>query len=544
MLSKNVLLFVAIPTHFREMLRVARLLKTTQYNPIIFFYESYESYQQDVELCKRENIEVICINYLGKVSSKKVFTIKKKTRKIKSFLKKINVRTQCISHLFQNKLKAFVKPIFKIINFLYGFFLRKIKKIKSFLKKVNIRARWVSHIFQKKPKIFLICAKPIFKVINFLYDFFWQKFPQCLPLTTRFIRYHYIKSSDLFVNNQIKLFVLPEDNLFYNTPIFINAAKKNNIPTIIVPFTIVNVQEWAEAFYTHADARIDNIFNALLASQYPDWTYRYKDTMLILSPQYLLAFEYLQLVPSNPWLINSGYADCMAVESEFMKRYNQQAGIDANKMIITGALYDDLLAEQLNNKVIKQAELYQELGIDNNLPILLCALPPDQFGGDRADCVFSTYREMIQFWVETLVTASYTHNIIINLHPRIKPATVEFVKKFNIKISNRNIAELIPLSKIFVASCSATIRLAIACGIPVINYDVYHYRYTDYEEAKGVLMMTDQKLFMQYFKALTENMAYFEKIKSEQQSIMRSWGLLDGQCAVRMLSLIDEMIVD
>ncbi len=34
---------------------------------------------------------------------------------------------------------------------------------------------------------------------------------------------------------------------------------------------------------------------------------------------------------------------------------------------------------------------------------------------------------------------------------------------------------LVPLCSLYVASVSATIRWAIACGKPVVNYDVYRF---------------------------------------------------------------------
>ena len=54
-----------------------------------------------------------------------------------------------------------------------------------------------------------------------------------------------------------------------------------------------------------------------------------------------------------------------------------------------------------------------------------------------------------------------------------------YIGGWGIKIGGRETAELIPLRDLYMVSVSYTIRGAIACGIPVINYIVYRYRYSD-----------------------------------------------------------------
>ena len=57
------------------------------------------------------------------------------------------------------------------------------------------------------------------------------------------------------------------------------------------------------------------------------------------------------------------------------------------------------------------------------------------------------------------------------------------------RIAARKTSELVPLCDLYVASVSSTIRWAIACGKPVVNYDVYRYRYTDFISLDGVLII-------------------------------------------------------
>src|SRR5690606_12345871 len=73
----------------------------------------------------------------------------------------------------------------------------------------------------------------------------------------------------------------------------------------------------------------------------------------------------------------------------------------------------------------------------------------------------------------------------VSLHPRITAAEAGIVRRYHLAVSSWNIAELVPLAGLYVASCSATIRLAISCGIPTLNYDIYRYDYGDYDDVPG-----------------------------------------------------------
>ncbi|HAU1684059.1 TPA: hypothetical protein JBJ33_08530, partial [Legionella pneumophila] len=58
---KNALLFVQISTHFREIFRVARLMKKRgAYSPKVFFVAPYEGWKQDFQQCQLEGVECIC----------------------------------------------------------------------------------------------------------------------------------------------------------------------------------------------------------------------------------------------------------------------------------------------------------------------------------------------------------------------------------------------------------------------------------------------------------------------------------------------------
>ena len=111
-----------------------------------------------------------------------------------------------------------------------------------------------------------------------------------------------------------------------------------------------------------------------------------------------------------------------------------------------------------------------------------------------------------------------------------------------IRIGPSDTASLIAMGDLFVASVSSTIRWAIAAGKPVVNYDVYRYRYDDYVEVPGVLILEEQTEFADTMRRLTTDPAYLAEIALRQQSVARSWGVLDGDAGRRMIALFESLL--
>jgi len=239
--------------------------------------------------------------------------------------------------------------------------------------------------------------------------------------------------------------------------------------------------------------------------------------------------------------VNSGYTDALAAESLMMKQYYINAGIEEERIVLTGALYDDESYLNLQKTDINRKRLYQSLKLDNDKPMLLTALPPDQTASKRKGFEYTDYQSFIRQWIETLCQYAKDYNIIVNLHPRIMPEAVAFIHDYPVKISTKQVFELIPMAEIYVACCSATIRTAIACSLPVLNYDAYQYHYSDYETTQGVLTVFDKRDYADTLHQLVSDEDYFMRIKTLQIEASRQWAMLDGNCSKRLLKLFDDL---
>jgi UDP-N-acetylglucosamine 2-epimerase len=270
---------------------------------------------------------------------------------------------------------------------------------------------------------------------------------------------------------------------------------------------------------------------------FPRWVHEHRDRRLLRLPAgKLLALEALRLAPSDPWTYLSGSADVIAVESDRMERHYLREGLPPERLVRTGALYDDVLARNRSAALENRRAVLKDAGLTDDKPLVLCALPPDQFTCIRPGREFASQRELLEFMVETF--RSVAANVVYRLHPRTRAEEMEFLRALGAPIIDRDTAELVPLCDVFVASVSATIRWAIACGKPVINYDMHRYRYHDFDEAGGVVTIEDKADFPRVVRDVVANRATYA---ARQAAVAPDWATLDGNAGARMAQLFDRV---
>lgn len=501
------------------------------------------------------------IKYLLKISRKIHNFILEKIKGNLRNLKSMKFFIKKSSDIFKSCLSKFIRP--KLITIRQSeFFIKKntdtfksclskfirpklitIRQSEFFIKKnTNTFKSYLSKFIKVKICLdWLLKRKFVGRLCLVSYKYICKVCPDQLPAISR-TAFNYVDKIPCLISTQdIKLMIFPEHNLFYFTQLFVYKGRQYNIPSIIIPFTIANTIEWSEAFYKEPSRSMDNIYNKILSFVFPNWVHVYKNRQLILPIELILFHEMLGITPKNPWLLNSGDIDFLAVESNAMKDYYISAGIEAEKLRAIGALYNDELFQQIQHGEENRFELYKSLNLADNKPMMLCALPPNQMVGREELVEFKTYEEIVRCIIAEMCKYAENFNIIINLHPRTTKESVAFLNEYPVKISSKNIAQLVPLSSLYIASCSATIRMAISCGIPVINYDLYKYNYDDYIGAIGVVTMTDKIAFIEQLQALALNKTYYQQIKTAQENQSEQWGKLDGKVGETLLAEIDKL---
>jgi len=536
--TTSAFVFVHIATHFAEMLRVAELLRSSaRYRPVVLFNAMYEGVEADIEACRRRDIDVVTADGYWR------------------YLPPQPPRTGLRRFLFRQWRWARAK------------FLRGTRSGPVWWLRLGYRAArhgaWVAAralldlargdnpavralravAWVLLAPFVLLLGPQLRRLALASFGLVFRRLPFLLPPDIAAQRYFCRVLPRLVGDHDVRLLVVPEDNFFYFTNLLIRAVHGRGGAAVVVPFTIVNTLEWSEAFYREPACDASLLVNRVVAELFPAWVHTHRGRRLVLPAQQVIAAEYHGAAPPVPWLINSGHADAIAAESPFMADYYRRAGIPERQIRTTGALSDDVLHRGLAQAPQAREALYREAGLPAGRPMVLCALPPNQLRGSRRpQCAYRDYREILEAFVAPLEDLAGECNVVVNLHPRITPEEAAVLEGRRVFVSRRNIADLVPLARVYVASASATIRLAVSCGIPVVNYDVYVYDYDDYRDVPGVATVRKHEDYEAWLDGLTRVLETYAKTQAAIREFARDRVILDGKAGERMLALFDGLL--
>ncbi len=340
------------------------------------------------------------------------------------------------------------------------------------------------------------------------------------------------------------LLVMSIDLAGYDSGAYVAVAHRRRRKALLISSIMSIGLDTAEVYYHNPDYHVRGRTRRWLARAFPHWVLRHRGRDIFRCPPgRVLAMELLRIAPPKPWLFNSSWADTFNMESDGMLEYYAAAGVPREQMVVTGSTADDVMATVQAQIVARRESLCGSLGLRPDVPLILTALPPDFLNqpGGRPECDFRDYDSLADFWLKTCCSIP-GHSVVIALHPSVPPVDAVKFERYGARVAPLNTAELVPLCDIFVASISSTIRWAIACGKPVVNYDVYRYRFTDFIGMEGVITFEEQDEFVSVLRRLTADPAYAMEIRKKQAAIAAVWGRLDGKSGQRMVELVRRLL--
>lgn len=336
------------------------------------------------------------------------------------------------------------------------------------------------------------------------------------------------------------IIILPEDVVGLVTPLLIKAGHINDIPSLVVPYTIANQQEAFQSLRQYPSLSYYRWYNWIVAVFLPSWVMRQDGQAVIRLPvAHIIGHVLTRSSPPDPWMMNSGYANAIAIENKSMYDYYLAAGIPASKMRVVGAVYDDALAQRLLNKEAELASLRAELAIDNARPLLVIGGCPDQSGSCPA-FEFADMREFAGKLAEAVASLSDDYQIIVRPHPNY-PDLGEMLRERGLLVTMIDTARLVALSDAYIAFGSATIRWAVSCGVPTINYDVFRYNYSDFKAVSSVQTVASHDEFLRALALLRLGSTELQSLRERAVAEAPRWGTLDGHSVARIEGLIDEL---
>ncbi|MFY7877212.1 MAG: hypothetical protein ACOVQM_17285 [Pirellula sp.] len=340
------------------------------------------------------------------------------------------------------------------------------------------------------------------------------------------------------------LIVLPELNWGYSHAILAHYCRANNIPLLIIPYTLAGRQEWVASFRSSPGCQVDGVFRRLLALAFPKWTLQSCEKKLILPIRWILSCELTGLIPTEPWVTNSGPFGSVAVDNQITRNFYAREGVEVANWKVTGSIVEDRLYQARSDRENHRERLAAKHKFAKNDRWIVIALPPDQFDVLSVENLqFTDYKTLCRSFVESVVKiVGDRWNVIINLHPRTDRKSVGWLEEAGGLLIERPLEELLPLADVFISSASATIRWAVACGIPVINYDVYGYKYDDFKSYSGVVEAADFQAYQRVLRSMVEDDHWLSSLRGLQQQAANRFFKFDGQSKARMLAFVSELL--
>jgi hypothetical protein len=355
-------------------------------------------------------------------------------------------------------------------------------------------------------------------------------------------RVNYLLFREILKEHQINLIILPEDIVGNITPLVIKAGHSLKVSSLVLPYTICNQTEAFQALKERDDLSIHSkLINKLIGILFRSWVMKDEQCAVLRLPaSHVIGHILNRSSPPDPWMMNSGYANAIAIENEQMADYYRKSGIPASKMKITGACYDDNLATYYLDKENQRAKLYKQLKIQSNKPLFLIGGFPNQVLGNPPGFDFIDAEDAVDFITECIDRFKNDYELIFRPHPNYLDLADLFVKR-NILVTDIDTAQLVAVSDVYLAFASATIRWAISCGVPTINYDMFYYDFSDYKHVKGVLNVCTKDEFKQAVNQMSDPVKYNQLIMHLEIE-KDQWGNLDGQSIARINNLVRELV--
>ncbi|MCW8466713.1 hypothetical protein OQJ20_04070 [Legionella pneumophila] len=437
------------------------------------------------------------------------------------------------------KKSDWIKKLYKIFG---------CRRVKTKIKKIMVLLSFTYTRFFIRTCLKRISLCKVYRYYSSKYHYYRAKYYQYIDQfkQIKLMGYQYKSKYFQFVeiikSGQYKLIVLPEDIVGKVTPLIIKSGHTLKIPSLILPYTIANQSEAFQALKDRDEFQVNyDTCNKLFGIFFRSWVMKDDNRKVLRLPAgHVYGHIITGTSPPDPWMMNSGYANIIAIENEKMFEYYRNSGIPASKMKITGACYDDNLAYYYLNKEYERKKLYRELGIQSDKPLFLLGGFPNQITANPPRFDFEDAEDAVDFIVDCVEVFKKDYEIIFRPHPNYLELSDLFTKK-NILVTQIDTTRLVALSDIYLAFASATIRWAISCGIPTINYDMFYYDFSDYKNVQGVLNACTKEEFKLAINTMNQP-EHFIAIKKQLDTEKRKWGNLDGKSTHRINELVRDLI--
>lgn len=328
--------------------------------------------------------------------------------------------------------------------------------------------------------------------------------------------------------------LLAEDNVERDSYAWIAGAKRRQIKSVVLSYGALSEQEAINAYKRSQIHAVDQAQAEFICKWFPHWLAEGEDFCITRIPfRTALAREFTNTAPFNPWLVNAGHADSIAVESAVIRRLYLEHGFEEDSVQPIGHPMQDTLACNLLNRDHIRSRYCEMFGLDKSLPIAVVGIPPDNTA-TTTGC-YTEYAGVIRSFSE-IPRDILKMNVLVSLHPNIPVHIRDALIVNGYHYVEGSASSIIPIADLYIASTSSTIKWAISCGIPTINYDCYSYDYDDFRDCTSVIHVSTEQSYQETL-AMLNSPQERTRLTGIARAEAQEWGVLDGRATDRLIRL-------
>lgn len=350
----------------------------------------------------------------------------------------------------------------------------------------------------------------------------------------------------LFALHPIRAILMPADNR-YDYQFIVKIAHTSNprLPVALFPSWFANHLEILRTFGGNKKLVKKNLSpitgkilgNYLMPIETQKSNQRYQ--MIPIRTSEILLRKAFRAEAPKPWILHSGQADIIFVETKMALEYAKSLGFSPKQLSLVGSPYLDEMYEVRRRNVLTAIKGKQ---LTSTRPLkILCAIPPDMTAYvDHKIIEFPSYLEFLEKFINSVRRVPESE-VIFTVHPTTTHIERSTIESFGAIISDKPTHCLIVESDLYVASISATIQWAIAAGVQTLNYDVFSFGYPDYESSELVTRADSFSSFENELSKLSSTIASYLDV-SRADCRNSSTAELDGESARRLVMELENLI--
>jgi len=368
--------------------------------------------------------------------------------------------------------------------------------------------------------------------------------PLAVPPSERFelwksiVRTQQVAAARILAESSARAVLVGEDGVSGNAAL-IAAAREMRVPVIVCPYGFGGREDFENNLkekYREGTLLLlgHTPEERIIARRLPQWVCRTEHgDAVIFPPHMILAREAAGWSMPDPWTPLGGGADYVAVENPAARDHYLREGLPDAKLVDLGSPYCDVLADTLAAHPDCDAAYRHATKIAAGRTKVLVSLPPSYHVTRPDMSEFADYDAMCRGVVE-MCRRLPNVECTLSIHPATPADQRTMLTGLGVTVADEWLLRLIPRHDVYLTTFSSTIRWAVACGKPVLNYDAYRFELAIYD---GVRAVTTRNRLADLEIALTKlaDDAEYRRTAATLAADRGGWGLLDGGNTRRIL---------